>query len=160
MDHAWNVVLEDGKLKHIDISYAIMNRNSKNKMNYFMKSFAELQQVCGSRTMNQNESELIDELTHKIKVINRTDVKKFRVVNSFDDLEDNNRRKKQIDKINKDNKDNIDNIDNIDNCIIVFEKIVLYKHDGKKYDFCYNTLTDSAKEIYDELFKIQSDYIK
>ena len=107
MDHAWNVVLEDGELKHIDISYAIMNRNSKNKMNYFMKSFAELQQVCGSRTMNQNESELIEELTHKIKVINRTDVKEFRVVNrndkynstfrvinSFDDLEDNNRRKK------------------------------------------------------------------
>lgn len=75
MDHAWNVVLEDGELKHIDIAYAIMNRHSKNKMNYFMKSFAELQQVCGNRTMNQNESELIEELTPKIMVTNRTDGK-------------------------------------------------------------------------------------
>ena len=36
MDHAWNVVMEDGVLKHIDIAYAIMNRNRQDKQNYFI----------------------------------------------------------------------------------------------------------------------------
>lgn len=86
MDHAWNVVLENGELKHIDIAYAIMNRKNKSKMNYFMKSFAELQQVCGNRTMNQNERKLIEELTPKMRVKNRTDSEKkeIRVISRND----------------------------------------------------------------------------
>ena len=87
MDHAWNVILEDGELKHIDISYAIMNRNTKNKMNYFMKSFAELQQICGNRSMNQNSIELINELAHQFKVLSRSDINRpsFSVVNRTDE---------------------------------------------------------------------------
>ena len=85
MDHAWNVVLENGQLKHIDIAYAIMKKDTINKSDCFMKSFAELQQACGNRTMNQNENELIEELT-PFKVINRTDVEEtgFKVVNRSD----------------------------------------------------------------------------
>jgi hypothetical protein len=86
MEHGWNVVLENGELKHIDIAYAIMRRNSINKLNFFMKSFSELQQACGNRTMYQSENELIEELTPKIKVIHRTDVAEsgFRVINRSD----------------------------------------------------------------------------
>jgi hypothetical protein len=51
-----------------------------------MKSFSELQQACGNRTMYQSENELIEELTPKIKVIHRTDVAEsgFRVINRSD----------------------------------------------------------------------------
>lgn len=96
MDHAWNVVLEDGELKHIDIAYAIMNRNTKNKMNYFMKSFAELQQICGNRTMNQNSIGLINELAHQFKVLSRSDNNQsnFRVVNRTDESINNKSKKR------------------------------------------------------------------
>ena len=76
MDHAWNVVLEDGQLKHIDIAYAIMNRDQKDKADYFMKSFAELQEKCGNRTMNQTTTELINELAPQLKVKSRSDKNK------------------------------------------------------------------------------------
>lgn len=95
MDHAWNVVLEDGELKHIDVAYAIMNRDKKNKMNYFMKSFAELQKICGNRTMNQNADELVNELTYQVKISNRSDNNNFifRVINRTDDLENSGQKK-------------------------------------------------------------------
>ena len=82
MDHAWNVVMEDGVLKHIDIAYAIMNRNRQDKQNYFMKSYEELQQIAGRRTMNISTDELKDRLTPKIKVINRSD--KIKVISRTD----------------------------------------------------------------------------
>ena len=82
MDHAWNVVMEDGVLKHIDIAYAIMNRNRQNKQNYFMKTYEELQQTAGRRTMNISTDELKDRLTPKINVINRSD--KIKVISRTD----------------------------------------------------------------------------
>lgn len=82
MDHAWNVVMEDGVLKHIDIAYAIMNRNRQDKQNYFMKTYEELQQIAGRRTMNISTDELKDRLTPKINVINRSD--KIKVISRTD----------------------------------------------------------------------------
>lgn len=82
MDHAWNVVMEDGVLKHIDIAYAIMNRNRQDKQNYFMKTYEELQQIAGRRTMNISTDELTERLTPKIKVINRSD--KIKVISRTD----------------------------------------------------------------------------
>ena len=82
MDHAWNVVMEDGVLKHIDIAYAIMNRNRQDKQNYFMKTYEELQQIAGRRTMNISTDELKERLTPKIKVINRSD--KIKVISRTD----------------------------------------------------------------------------
>jgi transglutaminase/protease-like cytokinesis protein 3 len=77
MDHAWNVVLENGELKHIDVTYAITEKriSGYNKMNYFMKSLAELNSVCGrERTMEQEENELIKEL-NKIEIKSKINVK-------------------------------------------------------------------------------------
>lgn len=82
MDHAWNVVMEDGVLKHIDIAYAIMNRNRQDKQNYFMKTYEELQQIAGRRTMNISTDELKDRLTPKINVITRSD--KIKVISRTD----------------------------------------------------------------------------
>ena len=82
MDHAWNVVMEDGVLKHIDIAYAIMNRNRQDKQNYFMKTYEELQQIAGRRTMNISTDELKERLTPKIKVIKRSD--KIKVISRTD----------------------------------------------------------------------------
>ena len=73
MDHAWNVVMENGVLKHIDIAYAIMNKNRQDKQNYFMKTYEELQEIAGRRTMDTSIDELKERLTPKIKVINRSD---------------------------------------------------------------------------------------
>ena len=86
MDHGWNVVMENGILKHIDIAYAIMNRNRQNKYNYFMKTFDELQQVAGHRTMNNSIDELKEHLTPKIKVTKRTDnqTPKIKIINKSD----------------------------------------------------------------------------
>ena len=86
MDHGWNVVMENGILKHIDIAYAIMNRNRQNKYNYFMKTFDELQQVAGHRTMNNSIDELKEHLTPKIKIINKSDKnnKGFRIIKRND----------------------------------------------------------------------------
>lgn len=44
---------------------------------------------------------------------------------------------------------------NINDCLTEFERFIMDKHDGKKYDFDYNTLTDNAKEIYNMLLKIK-----
>lgn len=86
MDHAWNVVMENGILKHIDIAYAIMNRTRQNRYNYFMKTFDELQQIAGHRTMNISIDELKEHLTPKIKVIKRTDnqTQKINVIHRSD----------------------------------------------------------------------------
>ena len=86
MDHAWNVVMENGILKHIDIAYAIMNRTRHNKYDYFMKTFDELQQVAGHRTMNNSIDELKEHLTPKIKVTKRTDnqTPKIKVIDRSD----------------------------------------------------------------------------
>lgn len=50
------------------------------------------------------------------------------------------------DKINK---------NNIQECINEFERFVSDKHDEKKYNFCYDELTENAKEIYDILVRIK-----
>lgn len=73
MEHAWNVVSNQGELRHIDIAYAIMNRNRVNKSNYFLKTFDELKQVCGNRSINESLEDLKKELCGKIKIISRTD---------------------------------------------------------------------------------------
>ena len=73
MDHAWNVVMENGELKHIDIAYALMNQGRIDKMNYYMKTFEEIQQICGRRTINEDMSEISEKLKPKIKIIKRSD---------------------------------------------------------------------------------------
>lgn len=77
MEHAWNVVFNQGELRHIDIAYAIINKNKVDKSNYFLKTFAELKQICGNRSINESLEELRNELCGKIRIISRTD-KKFK----------------------------------------------------------------------------------
>ena len=86
MDHAWNVVLENGVLKHIDIAYALMNRSRHNKDNYFMKTFDELQQIAGNRTMDTPIEELRESLKPKFQVTSRTDrqTPKIKIINRTD----------------------------------------------------------------------------
>lgn len=86
MDHAWNAVMENGILKHIDIAFAIMNRTRQNKYDYFMKTFDELRQIAGHRTIDISTDELKEYLKPKIKVIKRTDNEepKIKVINRSD----------------------------------------------------------------------------
>lgn len=80
MEHAWNIVLINGEVKHIDVAYAIMRRSASDKKNFFLKSLDELIQYGGSRTLNTSIDELTNEMINQykqlhpqIKVISRTD---------------------------------------------------------------------------------------
>lgn len=80
MEHAWNIVLINGEIKHIDVAYAIMRRNISDKRNFFLKSLDELIQYGGNRTLNTPVDELKNEMINqykqlhpKIKVFSRTD---------------------------------------------------------------------------------------
>ena len=53
-------------------------------------------------------------------------------------------------------KDRI-NKTNIVECIQEFENMITNKHDGKKYDFIYDNLTDNGKFIYDKLLDIKNN---
>ena len=63
------LVLQNGKLKHIDIAYALMNRNRKAKENYFMKSFDELKRICEYRTIFTDMNGVYENLKTKSKNI-------------------------------------------------------------------------------------------
>ena len=77
MEHAWNIVLINNEIKHIDIAFAIMNRNNRNKKDFFLKDFGEL----GYRTIDSSIQDLkaemkqqYSELHPRIKIISRTDI--------------------------------------------------------------------------------------
>lgn len=53
-------------------------------------------------------------------------------------------------------KDKINN-DNINECILGFEDMVTNKHDGNKYNFIYDDLTENGKFIYDKLLEIKNN---
>lgn len=53
-------------------------------------------------------------------------------------------------------KDRI-NKTNIVECIQGFENMITNKHDGKKYDFIYDNLTENGKFIYDKLLDIKNN---
>lgn len=65
MEHAWNAVLINNEVKHIDVAYALMNRTCSDKKNYFLKDISQLIQIAGSRTCNAANSELENELITK-----------------------------------------------------------------------------------------------
>ena len=84
MKHAWNIVLINGEVKHIDVAYAIMKRKFTNKKDFFLKSFEELIKYNGSRTITNSMNDLIDEMMNQykqlhpqIKVISRTDIRTY-----------------------------------------------------------------------------------
>ena len=66
--HAWNVVIINGKLKHIDISSAIHcidgHDSEHEPYNYFSKTFEELKKMDGNknRTINESCKEKIENL--------------------------------------------------------------------------------------------------
>lgn len=77
MEHSWNIVLINNEIKHIDIAFAIMNRNNRNKKDFFLKNLGEL----GYRTIDSSIPDLkvemqqqYSELHPRIKIISRTDV--------------------------------------------------------------------------------------
>lgn len=73
MEHAWNIVLISGEIKHIDVSYALMRRSFTNKKDFFLKSLDELIQNSGSRTVNEYDKLINDMTNPQIKVISRSD---------------------------------------------------------------------------------------
>ena len=92
MEHAWNVVSNQGELKHIDIAYAIMNRNKVDKSNYFLKTFDELKQLCGNRSINESLDDLKKALCGKIRIISRTDQQpenKIKIISRTDQQPEN-----------------------------------------------------------------------
>lgn len=104
MEHAWNVVSHQGKLKHIDIAYAIMNRNKVDKSNYFLKTFDELKQVCGNRSINESLEDLEKVLCGKIRIISRTDQQpenKIRIISENDENRTANTRDSRINIIHR-----------------------------------------------------------
>ncbi len=65
MEHAWNAVLINNEVKHIDVAYALMNKNWSDKKNYFLKDISQLIQIAGSRTCNTTNNELENNLITK-----------------------------------------------------------------------------------------------
>ena len=94
MEHAWNIVLINGEVKHVDVAYAIMRRNFSDKRDFFLKKFDELIQHSGSRTITNSVNELTNEMIDQykqlhpqIRVISRTDIEttpKITVINRTD----------------------------------------------------------------------------
>ena len=87
MGHSWIVVKEKDTIKHIDVGYAVM-RNRKDKYNYFMKTFDELQRVAGRRTVDVSLEDIKNELQpiNNFVVENRTDRShsKFKIIDRTD----------------------------------------------------------------------------
>ena len=75
MNHAWNIVLINGEIKHVDVAYAMMRRNFSDRRNYFLKSFHELIQQGGSRTMDNSVDELSCDMMNQYNFLHphRTD---------------------------------------------------------------------------------------
>lgn len=104
MEHAWNVVSNQGELKHIDIAYAIMNRNKVDKSNYFLKTFDELKQLCGNRSINESLDDLKKALCGKIRIISRTDQQpenKIKIISRNDKNRITNTRDSKINIIDR-----------------------------------------------------------
>ena len=104
MEHAWNVVSNQGELKHIDIAYAIMNRNKVDKSNYFLKTFDELKQLCGNRSINESLDDLKKALCGKIRIISRTDQQpenKIKIISRNDENRIANTRDSKINIIDR-----------------------------------------------------------
>lgn len=65
MEHAWNIVLINNDIKYVDIAYAIMNKNTRNKKDFFLKDIKDI----GNRTINSDVRNL--ELEMKQQYINQ-----------------------------------------------------------------------------------------
>ena len=88
MEHAWNVVLINNQLKHIDVAYAIMNRKINNKKDFFLKD------TLSNRTINSNVSDLENDMREqyvkehpRIKIISRTDAPTIKIISRSDNNE-------------------------------------------------------------------------
>lgn len=110
MDHGWNIVLINNNIKHIDVAYAIMNKQRRNKKDFFLRDFKEL----GNRTISSDVRKLELEMKEqynkqrpKIKinsksdilpksvmtVISRNDIPKITVINRNDNSNNNKLKK-------------------------------------------------------------------
>ena len=91
LQHAWNIVLLDGEVKHIDIAYALINRNRIDKKYFFLQSLENIENISGDRTVESNIFELKKEMLEqyksihpqiriipKISIIDNNDLKKGR----------------------------------------------------------------------------------
>ena len=67
MAHSWNIVLINNEIKHIDVAFAIMN---KNKQGFFLKDFEEL----GHRTINSSVEDLKLDMERQLRKANGFDI--------------------------------------------------------------------------------------
>ena len=89
LQHAWNIVLLDGEVKHIDVAYALINRNRIDKRNFFLQSLDDIKNISGDRTVESNIFELKEEMLEQYKNIHP----QIRIIPKISILNDNDSKK-------------------------------------------------------------------